>query len=154
MKNSLHLYWVLVADSGSARIFELRKTPAEFREAHSLVSDALHKRSSDLVSDNSGRSFNTQGPAGHSKEQKSDPHELAEREFSRKLADKLELAANMNEFEKLMVIADPKTLGRLRSLMSKQLRKRITHEVNLDLVKMPLEKLKKKIKTQLGWLPH
>ena len=91
MKNSLLTYWVLVADSGSARIFELRKTPAEFREAHSLVSDALHKRSSDLVSDNSGRSFNTQGPAGHSKEQKSDPHELAEREFSRKLADKLEL---------------------------------------------------------------
>lgn len=151
MKSSLLTYWVLVADSGSARIFELRQTPAKFHEVHTLVSDALHKRSGDLVSDVSGRSFNAQGPAGHSKEQKSNPHELAEKEFSRKLADKLELALNMNVFEKLMVIADPKTLGRLRSLMSKQLRKRITHEVNLDLVGMPLEKLKKKIKVQLGW---
>ena len=144
-------YWVLVADSGSARIFELQKTPAEFREVQTLVSDALHKRSSDLVSDGSGRSFNAQGPAGHSKEQKSDPHDLAEQEFSRKLADKLELASNMNAFEKLVVFADPKTLGRLRPLMSKRLRKQIMHEVNLDLVGMPLEKLKKKIRTQLGW---
>lgn len=151
MKSSLLTYWVLVADSGSARIFELRKKPAEFREVHTLVSDALHKRSSDLVSDGSGRSFNSQGPAGHSKEQRSDPHELAEQEFSRKLVDKLELAANMNVFEKLMVTADPKTLGRLRPLMSKQLKKRITHEVNLDLVGMPLEKLKKRIKAQLDW---
>lgn len=151
MKTSLLNYWVLVADSGNARIFELRKTPAEFREAHTLVSDALHKRSSDLVSDGSGRSFNAQGPAGHSKQQKSDPHELAEQEFSRKLVDKLELAVNMNIFEKLIVFADPKTLGRLRPLMSKPLRKRVTHEVSLDLVGMPLEKLKKRVRAQLGW---
>jgi len=151
MKTAPLTYWVLVTDSGSARIFELQKTPAEFREVHTLVSDALHKRTSDMVSDGSGRSFNAQGPAGHSKQQKSDPHDLAEQEFCRKLADKLELAANMNVFDKLMVVADPKTLGRLRPLMSKRLSKRITHEVNLDLVGMPLEKLKKKIRTQLGW---
>ena len=152
MKSPSQLYWVLVADSGSARIFELRKAPAEFCEVHSLVSDALHKRNSDLVSDGSGRSFNTRGPSGHSKEQKSDPHDLAEQEFSRKLVEKLELAAHMGVFEKLMIIADPKTLGRLRPLMSKPLRKQITHEVNLDLVGMPQEKLKQKIKAQLGWV--
>jgi protein required for attachment to host cells len=144
-------YWVLVADSGSARIFELQKTPAEFREVQTLVSDALHKRTIELVSDRGGRSFNAQGPAGHSKEQKRNPHDLAEQEFSRKLADKLELASNKKVFEKLVIFADPKTLGRLRSLMSKPLRQRITHEVNLDLVGMPQEKLKKKIRAELGW---
>lgn len=151
MKTSPLTYWVLVADSGSARIFELRKTPAEFREVHTLVSDALHKRSSDMVSDGSGRSFNAQGPAGHSKQQKTDPHDLAEREFCRKLADKLEVAANMNVFQKLMVVADPKTLGRLRPLMSKPLKKRITREVNLDLVGMQMGPLQKKIRAKLGW---
>jgi protein required for attachment to host cells len=50
-----------------------------------------------------------------------------------------------------MVVADPKTLGRLRPLMSKQLKKRITHELNLDLVKMQIEPLQKKIRAQLGW---
>jgi hypothetical protein len=35
--------------------------------------------------------------------------------------------------------------------MSKPLRQRITHEVNLDLVGMPQEKLKKKIRAELGW---
>jgi protein required for attachment to host cells len=119
-----------------------------FRVAPATSSGAARRRSFPA---SAGRSFNAQGPAGHSKQQKSDPHNLAEEEFSRKLADKLELAANMNVFEKLVVFADPKTLGRLRALMSKRLRQRITHEVNLDLVGMPLEKLKKKIKAQLGW---
>jgi protein required for attachment to host cells len=151
MKTSLFTYWVLVADSGNARIFELKQTPAEFREVHTMVSDAQHKRSSELVSDRGGHSFDAQGPTGHSKEQKSDPHELAEQAFCRKLVDKLELAANAKVFERLVVAADPKTMGRLRSLMSSQLRKRVMHEVTRDLVAMPPEKLKTKIRAELGW---
>lgn len=151
MKDSLHTYWVLVADGGRARIFELRKTPAEFQEVHTMASEALHSRSVDLVADGSGRSFNTQGPASHSKQQKSDPHELAEQAFSRKVIDKLERAANMNVFEKLMVVSDPRTMGRLRSLMSKQLRNHVTCEVNLDLVGLSLEKLEKRVLAHLGW---
>ena len=151
MKISTSTYWVLVADSGNARIFELRRKPAEFREVHTLVSDALHKRSKDLVSDGSGRSFHAQGPASHPKKQKSDPHERAEQEFSRKLVDKLELATNMNAFEKLVVFADPKTLGRMRPQMSKNLKGRVADELNLDLVGMPLEPMKKKIRAHLGW---
>lgn len=150
MKTDLLTYWVLVADGGRARIFEMRRKPAKFRELHTLVSDALHNRSADLVSDSSGRSFNTQGPAGHSKKQKSDPHDLAEQAFSRKLIDNLERASNMNKFEKLVIISDPRTLGRLRSLMSKQLRNRITTEVSLDLVGLPTEKLKKKVLAHLS----
>ena len=61
MNTSLLTYWVLVADSGNARIFELKKTPAEFREIHTLVSGAKHKRTTELVSDRGGHSFNAQG---------------------------------------------------------------------------------------------
>ena len=56
----------------------------------------------------------------------------------------------MNAFEKLMVFADPKTLGRLRAQMSKSLTKRISREVNRDLVGMPLDPLKKQVVAQLA----
>jgi len=144
-------FWVLVADSGNARILEMRRKPHEFNEVQKLVSETLHKRTHDLVSSGKGRSFHVQGPASHSKQQRSDAQDLAEQEFSRKLVDKLELAAKMNVFQHLVVIADPKTLGRLRRHMSKTLSARVTDELNLDLVGEPLASLEKRVKERLGW---
>jgi protein required for attachment to host cells len=151
MKNPSSRYWVLVADSGIARILEMRRKPAEFREVHKLVSESRHLSSQELVSDASGRAFHTQGPSSHSKQPRSDAHDLAEHAFSRKLVKKLEQAARMKAFEYLVVVADPRTLGRLRQDMSKALSARVTDELNLDLVSMPLDSLEKKVKTSLGW---
>ncbi len=151
MRNPSSKYWVLVADSGNARILEMRRTPYEFREIHKLASETQHKLTQDLVSDGGGRSFHVQGPASHSKEQRSNALDLAEQEFTRKLIDKLELAINMYAFDYLMVIADPRTLGRLLPSMSKALTARVSDEWNLDLAKTPLKPLEKKLKDRLGW---
>ncbi|MBT8047326.1 MAG: host attachment protein [Xanthomonadales bacterium] len=144
-------YWVLVADSGNARILEMRRKPYQFREVQKLTSEALHKRSRDLVSDGSGRSFHAQGPASHSKKQRSDAQDLAEQAFTRKLIKKLEQAANRKSFEHLVLVADPKTLGRLRAQMSKSLKSEVVDELNLDLVGAPLESLEKRVKERLNW---
>lgn len=151
MINASSTYWVLVADSGTARILEMRRKPAEFREVHKLESESRHLSTHDLVSDASGRAFHVQGPSGHSKQPRSDAHDLAEQAFSRKLVGKLEHAANMNIFEHLVIIADPKTLGRLRRQMKKALTARVTDELNLDLVGIPLNSLEKRVRAKLGW---
>ena len=57
----------------------------------------------------------------------------------------------MNAFERLAVFADPKTLGRLRQHMSKPLSARVTDELNLDLVGLPLDALEQRIRAALGW---
>jgi len=152
MKGHPTIYWVLVADGGKARIFEFRKKPADFREVQTLASEARHKRNRDMVSDGSGRSFHVQGPASHSKQPRSEPRELVEQEFSRVLVDRLETAASMKAFDRLMIFADPKTLGRMRPQMSSLLKDRIIDEVHLDLVGMPLEAMRKRIWTHLGWV--
>ena len=151
MNNATPKYWVLVADSGKARIIELRRKPAELRELQELVSESQHQPSRELMSDASGRAFHVQGPSSHSKVPRSDAHERAKHAFTRKLVGKLEQAANMNAFEHLAIIADPKTLGRLRQHMSKSLAARVTDELNLDLVGMPLDSLEQRIRAALGW---
>jgi protein required for attachment to host cells len=151
MNNSMSKYWVLVADSGNARIFELRRKPAEFHEVQKLVSESQHQPSRELMSDASGRAFHVQGPSSHSMVPRSDAHDRAKYEFCRKLVGKLEQAANMNAFERLAVFADPKTLGRLRQHMSKPLSARVTDELNLDLVGLPLDALEQRIRAALGW---
>ena len=55
------------------------------------------------------------------------------------LVGKLEKAANLKAFEYLVLIADPKTLGRVRQYMSKALSGMVTNELNLDVVGMPLD---------------
>ena len=151
MNNATSKYWVLVADSGKARIIELRRKPAEFHEVQELVSESQHRPSRELMSDASGRAFHVQGPSSHSKVPRSDAHDRAKYTFSRKLIEKLEQAANMNAFERLAVVADPKTLGRLRQHMSKSLAARVTDELNLDLVGGSIGCCEPRIRAALGW---
>jgi protein required for attachment to host cells len=106
-----------------------------------------------MVSDASGRAFHVKGPSSHSKQQRSDAHDQAEQAFSRMLVRKLEKAANLKAFEYLVLIADPKTLGRVRQHMSKSLSGMVTNELNLDVVGLPLDALQKKIRSLLSFSP-
>ena len=151
MNNASSKYWVLVADSGHARILELRKKPRELRQVQELISEGQHLSSRDMVSDASGRAYHVKGPSSHSKQPRSDAHDQAEQAFSRMLVEKLEKAANLKAFEHLVLIADPKTLGRVRQQMSKSLSGMVTDERNLDVVGLPLDSLQKKVRSLLNW---
>lgn len=151
MNNPASKHWVLVADSGQARILELQNRPFKFRQVQELVSASQHQASRDLVSDASGRAFHVKGPSSHAKQPRSDAHDRAEQQFSLMLVRKLEKAAELGAFDQLLIIADPKTLGRLRRQMSKSLASRVSDELNLDLAGLPLNKLEPRIRAILGW---
>jgi protein required for attachment to host cells len=151
MINPQSKHWVLVANSGQARILELQRKPYEFRQVAELVSDTQHQASRDLVSDASGRAFNVQGPGSHSRQPRSDPHNQAEEEFTRELARTLDRAAGMGKFQHLAIIAEPRTLGRIRRYISKSLTGRVTREATADLVAMPLNSLEPRVREALGW---
>jgi protein required for attachment to host cells len=149
--NAKAKYWVLVANSGQARILEMQRKPYEFHQVTELASEAQHLTNKDIVSDASGRVYRTQGPGTHSMNPRSDPHENAEEQFSRGLAQKMEKAARLGRFDHLLVVADPKTLGRLRQQMNKSVEGKVAEEVALDLVRLPLNQLEPRLKQVLGW---
>jgi protein required for attachment to host cells len=151
MMNPRDRYWALVANGGQARIVEMRRKPYEFRPVAELVSEAQHLTSKDLVSDASGRVYHTQGPGTHAMQPRSDPQETAEGQFARSLADKLDKAANLGRFERLLIVADPRTLGRMRTLLNRTVAARVADEVALDLVSLPPNQLEPRLKKLLGW---
>ncbi len=152
MKNASSPYWLLVADSGCARFFELRRKPAGLRELQKLVSASRHKTTREMMSDSSGRIVNVAGgSSSHSMAPRTAAHDLAEQDFCTELVEKLEQAASSNTFEHLVVFADPKTLGRLRQHMSKTLSARVVHELNRDLVALPVDALEQRVRAELGW---
>jgi len=144
-------YWVLVANSGQARILEMQRNPYVFHQVSELVSEAQHLTNKEIVSDASGRDYHAQGPGSHSKKPRTDPHEQAEEQFSRSLARKMEKAAQLGRFDQLLVIADPRTMGRLRQRMNRSLAGKVTDEVALDLVGLPLPQLESRVRSVLGW---
>jgi len=151
MMNVKAKYWVLVANSGQARILEMQRNPYQFHQVSELVSETQHLTNKEIVSDASGRVYRAQGPGTHSMKPRSDPHENAEEQFSRSLAQKMGKAARAGRFDRLLVVADPKTLGRLRQQMEKSVGGKVADGVSLDLVRLPLNQLEPRLKKVLGW---
>lgn len=151
MLNPKDRYWVLVADSGQARLLEMQRKPYAFRQLSEVVSDTRHLTSKELVSDASGRTYHTQGPGTHGMQPRSDPHDLAEEQFVAGLAKKMNHAAVQGRFEHLVLIADARTIGRLRRALGKEAADRVLKEQALNLSNTPLQTLEPRVRDILGW---
>jgi protein required for attachment to host cells len=151
MMNRQPKHWVLVADSGQARILELQRKPYEFHLVSDQVSATQHQTNKELISDASGRVYSAKGAGTHAMAPRADPHEQAEEQFVRSLAKTLEKANRLGAFDHLAIIADPKTLGRLRRCMDKAVASRVTEEHTMNLASLPLGTLEPRVCAVLGW---
>lgn len=126
MKESKHqTVWVVVGHRAGAQVF-----CHEGKEL-TLLQDFLFpdgkSKENKLVSDRPGRSFDsfsksrgghqTGGPR-HAMSSKESPSDHAMTVFSETIADWLESARKENKFDKLILIAEPRFIGRLKSHLS------------------------------------
>ena len=79
-----------------------------------------------------GRSFSSNGDR-RSKMEDTDFHQLEEDRFAAETAELLYKRAFANDFEKLLVIAPPRTLGELRKHYHKEVEDRLIGEIDKDL---------------------
>lgn len=67
-----------------------------------------------------------------------DYHQMEEDRFAAEVADMLKKRALKNDFESLIIIAPPKTLGEMRKHYHKEVSQRLTGELDKDLTGHPL----------------
>lgn len=139
-----HITWVLVADASRARLFR--------READGRLSSALdeeligtHLPSREIASDRPGRTFDSGGYGRHANEPPTDPARHAQGEFARDVARLLDDKRKAQAFNRIVVVAPPRFLGELRSMMSLPLQELITDEIAKDLAKSPAHELQQHI---------
>ena len=89
-------------------------------------------------SDTAGRSFSSVG-SRRSAMDETDFHQLAEDRFAAEAADLLRKRALVNDFDTLVVVAPPHTLGELRKHYHKEVASRIVCELDKDLTGRPVE---------------
>lgn len=133
--------WILIADGAKARVLEQDRHSRTFKPAFEQEYFGSTARSKEIASDRPGRSFDSGGQGRHAMEPPSDPQRHAELSFAREVAHRLEDAANRHRFDRLLVVAAPRTLGDLRDFLPNMVRERIVKELDKDLTNVPLADL-------------
>ena len=116
-------------------------------------------KDSEQGTDQPGRGFTASGsprtPTGvtgganhRSAYEETDFHQLQEDRFAAEAAELLKERALRNDFESLVVVAPPKTLGELRKHYHKEVEKRLAAEVPKDLTNLPVEEIEKILQAQ------
>jgi protein required for attachment to host cells len=144
--------WFLVADSARARILSTDRIGSHFETVASFESEDAHKPSHELGSDKPGRAFERGIPSRSAMEPHTAPQRVAKQQFDRDVAQALNQAAGQNQFDALVLVAPPRTLGDLRRHLDDSARDRVSEEVGKDLVKLPEPDLQVQLRDLLR--PH
>ena len=99
----------------------------------------------DQATDSAGRAPSPQGAAQSSVEP-TDFHQLEEDRFAAEAADVLKTRALKNDYDSLIVVAPPKTLGEMRKHYHKEVSSRLTGELDKDLTGHPIADIEKALK--------
>ena len=138
--------WVVVAD-GHKSVF-LRNFDSDSRpDLRVLAIDEIENPLSHRQgTSRPGRTNESQpGVIRKSALDETDFHQLAKSKFAGEISDRLEIAANRDEFDRLVLVAPPKTLGELRAQFSTKISSRIVAEINRDLTRHPIEDIEKQV---------
>lgn len=125
--------WILVADGARAQILENQGPGTGLVAALDHDFAAPHGANSALGTERPGKGSGAAGGTGHAVGPKVDWHEFAKERFARDVAAVLDKAAAAGAFDRLVLVAPPKTLGALRKELKADTRARVTEEVNKDL---------------------
>ncbi len=108
----------------------------------------------DIVTDKPGRGFRSAGSAArHAFEPPHDVQKMQKHAFVRRLADVLDSDRADGAFERLVLVAPPRTLGELRSLLSPRVSEAVACEVAKDLTTVPPVERQRALAETLGSLP-
>ncbi|MBT8113578.1 MAG: host attachment protein, partial [Gammaproteobacteria bacterium] len=133
---------VVAADTTCARIFKATSSKGPLEEKEVLVHPENRLSEKDLISDGKGSTFSSHGSGRCNYSKHSDVKDQGTKEFINEINDCLMRLEANNEFKQLIIIAAPKLLGALKKQLNSGLQKRITYELNKNIVKLNADEIR------------
>lgn len=125
--------WVLVAHRAGARIFENQGPGQGLRLLENIPNPEGRLRDSEINSDKPGRAFDKFGSARHSMSKEHLPSEQLAMHFAKQLGDRLDKGRSQNQFDRLVLVAEPRFLGELRAALPVHTATLVSATVDRDL---------------------
>ncbi len=138
-----HAGYVLVAD-GQKMLFFRNEGDAAFPNLEVVsATEQSNPPTAEQGSDKPGTGFSSSGSPRRSSYEQTDFHTLEEQRFAADAADMLKTRALANEFESLLIVAPPATLGELRKHYHKEVEARLVGEIAKDLTNHPVDQIER-----------
>ncbi|RIA46576.1 protein required for attachment to host cells [Hephaestia caeni] len=137
-----HDAFVMVADGRKMLFFRNQGDAARPDLVVEHAREHVNPPDREQSSDAPGSAFSSNG-SGRSSHQETDFHQLEEERFAAETAAMLRQRAFANDYEKLVVIAPPRTLGALRKHYHKEVADRLIAEIDKNLTGHPVDQIEK-----------
>lgn len=133
--------WIVVADSAHARFYAVESSKGPLAVVPDRQLDAAHAKIRDMVSDRQGRSFDSAGYGRHAMEPEVDPRRKEALDLTHGLAACLEEDAEQHRYQRLILVAAPRTLGDLRAVLPKKVAALVVGELDKELIHLGPQEL-------------
>lgn len=139
--------WIVVADAARARVFEREGAKDALHEATNFVHGESALHAGDLrtggkggtISNSSGRSFRRSEPHAT-------PQETNAERFAKEIAEHLRQGRTREAYGSLILIAEPRFLGRLRANIDAETAKRVRFTIDKNLVESPVDRIEQELR--------
>jgi len=152
-ENSMTAFRVLVADKVKAQLYDLPSRRSSLKALQSFVNPAGMQPERALGSGRPGRVTSGTGGGRHAFEPKHGIKEHAEEVFVRQIIAALEADEAANGGLPLVLVAAPRLLGTYRRHLPASVKERVAVEIRLDLTKLPVLELNKRVREAVTALP-
>ena len=141
--------WVLIAD-GEKALFMVNRTDGEDPFLEVVREEEQDNPPAGEQAANRPGRFND-GPSVHrSAVEDTDWHQLAKERFASELSDILYRRAHAGDFDQIVLVAPPGTLGDLRSELHQEVRNKVIGEVPKTLTNHPMDEIEKIVVKELS----
>ena len=131
---------IAIADGEHARFVQPDANNV-LRTVQAIDSASAHLRSRDIGSDRPGRAFESATSAHHAVGERHDLHTMEKEKFTRLVAEQLNAAAALGQFDELLLIAPSHALHELQGSLDAATKTKLVGTLDKDLVKTPNHEL-------------
>lgn len=138
----MHKTWIVVADSARARIFKRSGRWQELDELRGMCHPESRLHHGDLKTGWEGATQESVGHGSHQPDWETTPFEKEATRFAQEIAQVLHHGRNQNAFEKLVLIAAPAFLGRLREKLDRPTAGCVVQELDKNWARHPAAEIR------------
>lgn len=142
-----HNDWILVGDGSKAKFLRNAGDAEQLRLETLELLEHRNPPNREQAADRPGR-LQDRGVQQRSAVQETDWHQLEKDRFADWVAEILYKAAQGKAFERLIVVAPPKTLGELRRVFHSEVEKRVVGTLDKDLTNHPVDRIRELLVSQ------
>jgi protein required for attachment to host cells len=135
--------WVLIADGGHARILTTPRVAGDGNYVQLAAYDNMENVKSPPSTDEPGRNFESLDGTQHGVNEQSELQKQPKLEFADRLAEIVNEGALKDEYARLMLVAPPTVMGRLRKALSSHASQKLVGSLDKDLTHVGLNDLPK-----------